>query len=204
MRSKQNLKKIERRKLKNKEKKINQRHYILLIMAMIFAIINHTFFESATIGHNIRYNIYVFFLPISIGILFFGIYRKDFLIRTYLSFTKTYEKIYVILFYLLQGIIVSYLSFEQIASVTWNYINTREAEKNLVEIINCKVEGFYTRKNPDISFKFQNRTEVFSVSQEMNRQNYNRNPKDYSLEITIQKGIWNYYVVKHWELKSIR
>jgi hypothetical protein len=203
LRAKQNQKKIDRRKIKNKEKKINRKHYILLILAMIFFIINHTFFESPTIGHDIRYTIYIFFLPVLIGILFFGIYRKDFLVRTYLSFNETYAKIYVICFYLLQGIIVSYLSFGQIADVTWNYIITREAEKNKVEIINCKVEGFYTRKNPDISFKFKNRIEVFSVTQEMNRQNYNRNPKDYLLEITVQKGIWNYYVVKNWELKNI-
>ncbi|MFB9107520.1 hypothetical protein [Flavobacterium gyeonganense] len=107
-------------------------------------------------------------------------------------------------FYLLQGIFVSYLSFGQIAGVTWNYLNKKEAEKNNIEIISCNVTGFYTKKNPDVSFKFKNRTEVFRVSPETNRQNYNRNPKDYKLEITVQKGIWNYYLVKHWELKNIR
>lgn len=162
------------------------------------------FFESITIGHDVRYNIYIFFIPLLIGILFFGIYRKDFLLRTYLSFDETYAKLYVIGFYLLQGVIISYLSFGQIAAVMWNYINIKESERNKTELINCNVTGFYTRKNPDISFEFRSLTEVFSVSSEMNRQNYNRNPKDYELEITVRKGIWNYYIVKHWELKKIR
>lgn len=111
-------------------------------------------------------------------------------------------KLYVIAFYFLQGILFSYLSFGQIAGVIWNYINKKEAEKNPTEIVICKVTGFYTKKNPDISFTFKNQTEVFNISTEMNRKNYNRNPKDYELEITVQKGIWNYYIVKHWSLKK--
>jgi hypothetical protein len=92
----------------------------------------------------------------------------------------------------LQGVIIFYLSFGQIAAVMWNFLNIKESERNKTEIINCKVTGFYTRKNPDISFEFKNKTEVFSVSSEMNRENYNRNPKDYQLKIAMQKGIWNY------------
>jgi len=204
LREKRNQKKTEKRIFKNKEKKIERIHYALLISALIFFILNYSFFENETIGHDIRYNVYIFWLPIIVGLIFFGIYRKDFLIRKYTGFKETYAKIYVIAFYLLQGILFSYLSFGQIAGVMWNYINKNEAEKNPTEIINCKITGFYTRKNPHVSFKFKNRTEVFRVSSEMNRQNYNRNPKDYELEITIQKGIWNYYLVKHWELKNIR
>ena len=171
---------------------------------MIFCIINLVFIESKTIGHNKRYDIYIFWLPIFIGLIFLGIYRREFLIRKYLSFKEVHLKIYVIGFYLLQGILVSYLSFGQITSVIWNYINKNVAEKNPTEIFICKVTGFYTKKNPDISFKFKNRTEVFGVNNETNRENYNRNPKDYELEITVQKGIWNYYIVKHWKLKNIR
>lgn len=204
MRDKQSQKKKEKRKLKIKEKKTEQIHYSLLIFAMIFCVVNLAFIQSKTIGGDNRYEIYIFLLPTIIGIQFFGIYRKDFLIRKYLSFKETYAKIYVIGFYLLQGILVSYLSFGQIASVIWNYINRNEAKKNPTEIVICKVTGFYTKKNPDISFDFKNQTEVFNVSSEMNRENYTRNPKDYQLEITVQKGIWNYYIVKHWKLKNIR
>lgn len=169
---------------------------------MIFCVINSTFIESKTIGGDYRYKIYIILLPTIIGIIFFGFYRKEFLIRKCLSFKETYLKLYVIGFYLLQGILVSYLSFGQVVSVAWNCINKCEAEKNPTEIVICKVTGFYTKKNPDISFNFKNQTEVFSVSSEMNRENYNRNPKDYELEITVQKGIWNYYIVKHWKLKK--
>lgn len=202
LKDKRNLKKIERKKFKNKEKKLQQIHYTLLIMAMISFVVYYMFFRNTTIGHDVRYTIYVFLIPLIIGILFFGIYRREFLIKTYLSFKETYAKIYVIVFYLLQGIIVSYLSFGQIAWITWSYINKKEAEKNKTEMISCDVTGFYTKKNPDISFKFKNQTEVFNVTSEMYRENYNRNPKDYKVEITAQKGIWNYYVVKHWELKN--
>ena len=202
MREKQRQKNTEKRKLKIKEKKTERIHYSLLIFAMIFSVVNLGFIESETIGGDNRYEIYIFLLPTIIGIIFFGIYRKEFLIRKYLSFKEIYAKIYVIGFYLLQGILVSYLSFGQIASVIWNYINKNEAEKNPTEIVICKVKGFYTKKNPDVSFEFKNQIEVFNVSSETNRENYNRNPKDYQLEITIQKGIWNYYLVKHWKLKK--
>lgn len=203
LREKRKLKKTEQKKFKKKEKKLEQIHYFLLILAMVFCILNYTFYEDNTIGHDVRYIIYVFCVPLIVGILFFGIYRRDFLIKTYLSVKETYAKIYVVGFYLLQGIIVSYLSFGQIANVMWNYLNKKEAEKNNIELIYCNVTGFYTKKNPDVSFKFKNETEVFSVNSETNRKNYNRNPKDYQLEITVQKGIWNYYIVKHWELKKI-
>ncbi|MFH6991394.1 hypothetical protein [Flavobacterium sp. FlaQc-48] len=203
MRDKRKQKIREKRALKNKEKKKEKIQYYLLISALIFCLINLTFIENKTIGHDKRYQIYIFWLPILIGILFFGIYRRKFLIEKYLSFKEVYVKIYVIGFYLLQGIVVSYLSFGQIAGLTWNYINQKEAAKNPTEIVICKVTRFYTKKNPDISFKFKNRTEVFSVTSQMNRENYNRNPKDYELEIIVQKGIWNYYIVKHWKLKKI-
>ncbi|WP_124019547.1 hypothetical protein [Flavobacterium sp. HTF] len=171
---------------------------------MIFFIVNYMFFEDVTLGHDRRYVMYIFCLPLIIGLVFFGIYRREFLIKTYLSFKETYAKIYVVGFYLLQGIVVSYLSFGQLANVMWSYLNKKEAEKNKIEIVSCNVGGFYTKKNPHVFFKFKNRTEVLKVNSETNRKNYNRNPKDYQLEITMQKGIWNYYIVKHWELKNIR
>jgi hypothetical protein len=204
LRDRQNIKRTEKRKLKIKEKKTERIHYSLLILALIFCVVNLAFIESKTIGGDNKFEIYIFLLPTIIGIIFFGIYRKEFLIRKYLSFKETYLKLYVIVFYLLQGILVSYLSFGQIASVIWNYINKYEADKNPTEIVICKVTGFYTKKNPKISFDFNNQTEVFNVSSEMNRENYNRNPKDFELEITIKKGIWNYYIVEHWKLKNIR
>ncbi|WP_210646953.1 hypothetical protein [Flavobacterium flabelliforme] len=173
-------------------------------MAMIFCIINLAFIESKTIGHDKRYEIYIFWLPIFIGLIFFGIFRRHYLIRNFLAFKEIYLKIYVVGFYLLQGIFVSYLSFGQVASVIWNYVNINEAEKNPREIFICKVIGFYTKKNPDVSFKFKNEIEVFGVNSETNRENYNRNPKDYELKITVQKGIWNYYIVKDWKLINIR
>ncbi|WP_123921955.1 hypothetical protein [Flavobacterium sp. LM4] len=203
LRNQRNQKKIEKRKIKNKEKRTERKHYSLLIFALIFCVINLAFIESKTIGHDYRYKIYIFLLPVSIGMLFFGIYRWNFLIRKYLSFKEIHLKLYVIGFYLLQGIVVSYLSFGQITSVIWNCINNYEAEKNHTEIVYCKVTGFYTKKNPHVSCIFKNHTEVFSVSTEMNRENYQRDPKDYELKITIQKGIWNYYLVKNWELKKI-
>ena len=204
MREKRNQKITENRKYVNKEKKIERIHYFLLVFALIFCIVNLVFIESETIGHDEKYEIYIFWLPIIVGIFFFGIYRKDFLIRKYLSFKETYAKIYVIGFYFIQGILVSYLSFGQIASVIWNCINKFEAKKNPTEIITCKVTGFYTKKNPTVSFNFKNQTEVFNVSSETNRDNYDRNPKDYELEISVKKGIWNYYIVEHWKLKNIR
>lgn len=99
MREKRNQKITENRKYVNKEKKIERIHYFLLVFALIFCVVNLVFIESETIGHDEKYKIYIFWLPIIVGIFFFGIYRKDFLIRKYLSFKETYAKIYVILFY---------------------------------------------------------------------------------------------------------
>jgi hypothetical protein len=170
---------------------------------LIFCVINLGFFESKTIGGDCRYLIYIFLLPIIIGMLFFGIYRKEFLIRKFLSFKEIHFKIYVIGFYFLQGVLISYLSFGQVTSVIWNYINVNEAERNPAEVVICKVTSFYTNRNPHISFDFKSQTETFDVSSEMNKEIYNRDPKNYELEITIQKGIWNYFIVKHWKLKRI-
>lgn len=202
LKDRRNIKKTERKKFKNKEEKLQRMHYNLLITAMISFVLSYIFLRNTTIGHDARCVVYIFCVPVIIGLLFFGIYRREFLIKTYLSFNKTFDKLYMIGFFLLQGVLVSYLSFGQIAWITWSYLNKKEAEKNKIEIISCDVTGFYLKKNPHVSFEFNNRTEVFSVTTEMNRENYNRNPKDYKVEITVQKGIWNYYVVKNWELKN--
>lgn len=204
MRDNVNQKKTEKRRFKTKEKKREQLHFNLLIFSLVFCILNLMFIESKTIGGDNRYEIYVFLVPTVIGTLFFGIYRKDYILNKYSSFKETYAKTVVIGFYLLQGILVSYLSFGQIASVLWNCFNKIEAKKNPTEIIICKVTDFDTRKNPTVCFKFKNKTEVFRVNSEVNKANYDRNPKDYQLEIAVKKGIWNYYIVEHWKLSKIR
>jgi len=92
------------------------------------------------------------------------------------------------------------------ANITWEYLNTREAEQQMPKVIHCQVESFNERRgrhsSNSIGFTFNNRHQGFQVSYPYIKPYLSANPDDYKLEIVTQKGIWNYYVVNDWYLKK--
>lgn len=185
-----------------KEKKLEQLHYRILIGLMISFVLHHIFFEAEMIGGDQRYGLYVFLLPLLTGMLVLGVYRKEYLIRQYLSLEKVYEKVYALGLYLIQGIVISFLSFGQVSLVIWNYLNKKEAERNPTEILTSTITGFGHGKRTTVDFKYNNHYESLRVTRQTTREYHNVKPKDYVIVIEAKRGIWNYYVVESWSIEK--
>jgi len=173
---------------------------------MIFCVVYYYYLEPITIGKTIgydwRYNIFIFWSPTIIGIITLGIYRRNFLINRFSTNKGLALWTFMILFYLAQGLMFSYLSFGQIANVTWGIINKKTAEQNPIEIFQCEVTKFRTHKGPSFDFKFKGVHESIRVNYETIKEYKDKNPNNYIIEIEGRKGIWNHYILNSWILKE--
>lgn len=185
----------ENRDFINKEKKLEEIHYRIIIVLAIIAVGYHFLIQPKTIGHDLRNTIFVFLIPTIFGMIILGIYRRQFLIDNFLNNKGFGERTFMIFFFLLQGIIFSYLSFGQLAQIGWDTINYREAQRNPQEIIVCDVERFWSKRNSKIDFKLNDRPENFKVEYSVIKQYEDKKPNNYKLEIKVHKGIWNHYLV---------
>lgn len=197
------LKYSDKKKYILKEKKLEKKHYRIIIGLMIFGVVYHYFIEPTTIGHDNRYLIYIFLLPTIIGIIVFGIYRRQFLINQFSTKKGFILWTFMIFYYLTQGIIFSYLSFGQVAKISWDYFNYETIKQNSEEVLNCQITKFWSgRRNSGIYFKFKNRNENFRVRYSTIKEFENKNVNNYYLRIKATKGLWNYYKVNDWEIKQ--
>ena len=190
------------RKANQTEKMLEEKHYRIIIGLMIFGIVYYFFLKPITIGNDVRYSICIFWLPTIFGMLVLGIYRKNFLIKRFATKKIISSYIFDIFYFLLQGIIFSYLSFGQLASITWEILNYKEAKQNPQEIIECDIERFWLKKNPTIDFKLDNKFERFKVKYSEIKQYSEENPMDYKINIKVHKGIWNHYLVEDYEIEK--
>ena len=195
---------IEKRKIVVKERKAEKLHYRLLIGLMALNVLHYLFLEPKLVGHDKRYITYISILPTLVGIVALVIYRYKFLLSKYKGSKGVILKTFVICFYFIQGILFSYLSLGFIAKVSWNYLNQREAENNLTESMIFKVDKILTGRKPKVEFSFQNRFESIPVSYQSIKEFKSKNFKALELRVRVQKGLWNYYVVKDWHISDVR
>ena len=191
----------EKRKFISTEKRLEKKHYRILIGLMIFGIGYYYFIEPRTIGHDIRYSVYIFWLPTIIGIVTLTIYRRQFLINKFSTNKGFVLWTFMILFYLLQGFIFSYLSIGQVAKIGWDILNEKASHQNQIETLRCDVTKFWTKRRPySIHFTFRDRHESIIVDYSTLKEYVNENPKDFEIVIEAKEGIWNYYKLDNWTL----
>jgi len=186
------------------EKKLEKKHYRIITGLIVF-FIAYYFIEPKTMGHDVRYSIYILLLPTIIGILILGIYRREFLIHRFATSKGFFPRIFLIFFFFIQGILFSYLSFGQIARIGWDYYNYRVAQKNPEETFICPVTEFQRSHRSGsanrINFKFNDQHASVIVGNSTIKKYKNENPEDYYLKIRANKSLWNYYVVNDWTIK---
>ena len=183
------------------EKKREKLHFRIIIGLAIIGVIYYYFIEPKTIGHDKRYTIYIFTLPTIIGMLILGFYRKQFLITIFKTNRGFTLWTFMTFFYLLQGIIFSYLSFGQVAKISWDFFNSKVVEQNSEEIFDCKITRFWNGKSPSIDFKFKGSHESIKVNYSIIKEYKDKNEDDYTLNIQATRGLWNYYKLNEWNIK---
>lgn len=125
----ENMKFGQKRLTVTKEKMLEKVHYRVLIGLILFGVVYYLYWEPTTIEHDSRYTFYIFLLPTLLGLLTLAVYRRKFLINK-LAMNKSFKLwTFMIIFYLIQGLLISYLSFGQIAKISWDILNTRTAKK---------------------------------------------------------------------------
>ncbi len=106
----------------------------------------------------------------------------------------------MIVFYLIQGVIFSYVSFGQVAKMAWDAANYTVSGKQAPQLVYCNVERFWAHRNSKVEFTFNNRYEHLNVPYRHLKPYADKDPKDYQLEVRARQGVWGYYIVEHWAL----
>ena len=177
------------------------------IALIIVFVLYSLFIESSYIGKDYRYNIFVFWIPILIGLFIairFNILGLDY--KKIYSELKKERKIYIKIIYILLINFVlfmfSIIMFWIPSNIIWDILNKIESQKNKVEVVSIPVEKFTkSRQSNKIYFKFNNQIESIKVSSKRINQFIDKNPNNYIVEIGVKKGIWNYYVVDYLNVK---
>lgn len=190
----------QKRKYIQAEKKLEKKHYNIIAALIIFTFVYHVFIEPKTIGGDIKYSLFVFWVPTLIGMLFLGFYRRQFLINRFATTKGVGLWTFMIVFYLIQGIMFSYLSFGQVAKVSFDIINYQLAKQSTEETIQCDVKRFWTKRTPSVNFEFERSYESFKVRYQELKVYEDKDAADYLVTIKAQKGIWNHYIVKEWRI----
>ena len=191
----------EKKKFVREEKRLEKKHYAIIVLLILFGALYHYCIEPFTIGHDNRYTLYIFCLPTAVGMLLMGIYRRKFLISRFVLNKGFVLWTFMTFFYLLQGVMFSYLTIGQTANVAWNMMNERTAKQHAEESISCEVTKFSLGRNSNaIWFNFKGRHESVKVSYAFIKEYLGKDLNDYELQVDVQKGIWNYYLVNKWTI----
>ncbi len=191
-----------KRQIITKEKGLEKKHLRLIYFFGILAAAYYYFIEPKTIGHDKRYLIFIFILPTLIGMIALGIYRRQFLINRFSTNKGFILWAFMIFFYLLQGVIFSYISFGQVGKIGWDYCNYKVTQQNSEECLKCPITRLWTGRRPSIDFKFAKRHESFRVSYQSIKQYKDINVNELKLNIKATKGLWNYYTVSEWNIEQ--
>lgn len=191
---------------KRKKNHTNWR-YIILVGLIILFVIYRSYFQIETIGSDFRYFLIVFLTPTVIGIVIIGIIEKDSIKSRLIEAKDFFSKGLLILLFTVQGFLFSYLSFGLIASMIWDNLNKKTADFSSVDFINCKIEKINSgtsKTSPNIYFLLHDKSERISIDNETYGKYFDSKLTDIELQISVRKGIWNYYILDEWKIINNR
>ena len=193
----------KKRTFKNKEKKLEKKHYAILIVLMLTFVFLNIFDNTIVIGEDFRFSILTIILPLTVGTIVLIFYRKEFLVIKFSNEKNKLVKGFMIVFYLTEALLVSFLALAYPSQFILTQINKKISSNSSPEIIVCKVANFFEdRRGSSINFKYNNNLERIKVSHKEMKIYINKNPDNFILELTVKKGIWNTYVVQKFEIHT--
>ena len=186
-----------------REKKLEAKHYRILIALVVLYVVYYSFFRNKVVGHDNRYIVYIVVLPTLCALLALAAYRRHFLVDKFSTNKGSILWVFMAAFYLIQGLLFSYLSIGQSAQISWDIVNNRAAKQNDLEVIQCEIIKFKTfKRSSGIEFILNSKAEKLDTRYSAIKDYADKKPEDNFLEITIQKGLWNYYLVRDWKVKK--
>lgn len=184
------------------ENVIAHKHFNLIYFFGLLTVIYYYFFAPETIGHDNRYIIFIVIVPTLVGIITLGLYRKQFLKYRILNNKGFALRTFVVSFYLIQGVIFSYITFGLVAKIGWDYFNNMATRNNHEETLTCPIIKIWTGRRPSIYFSFNNSTENIKVQHSMIKMYEGIDINMLCLKIKATKGVWNYYSVNNWNIED--
>lgn len=196
----------EKKEFLSKEKKLENLHYNIIISFAVLWVLHYTFLDIKTIGGDSRHSIYVFYLPVLFGLILLGFYQKSFLVNIITDKETLWVKLVSLGFVLLQGMLISFLTFGFFCQVIWNQLNIKESASNYSEYFECNIEKFHVESrseyNDKVWFYFNGETESVEVSNEFIKEYRDKDPDDYRIVLWASKGLWENYIINSWEVKT--
>ncbi|MCD8450437.1 hypothetical protein LNI98_12130 [Tenacibaculum dicentrarchi] len=192
------------------DKKKDNLHYNVFVFFAIVAFIKYILFNEKLIGSDIRYNIFILWIPIILGLIILAIYQRKYLIYVLRDNDTLINKLMYFGFVLLIGTMFSFLSFHTIADFTFQIINKNEIEKTESKLINLEIDSFYEKKGGKtqlltggnkIWYEYEGNLENFKVNKGI-IQLLKKDLKNYLIEIELKKGIWNHFIIIDWKIKK--
>lgn len=182
------------------------------MMGCIIAFpINHIFFTDNVIGDDTNYTLFVFLLPTVVGF---------FLSMKYFVFNEIWANVHPkiveeknilkrIGFFLVItfcNFLYAYFIFGIPAHIIWTNLNREVSKQSPIEYHTFDVEKFHKRSGRGSSnavyVEFQNGSDKIIVSREFVEQFLSENPKDYKINVSLRKGLWNEYVVENYDVEK--
>jgi hypothetical protein len=193
--------------LKKNKKKTSNRNFIILAGLTVLFVVYRSYFKAETIGSDSRYLLFIFLIPTFLGIVILGFIKREFLKSQLKDAKGILQKGFLILLYIIQGFLFSYLSVGLFADVIWDNLNKKTADLNFTEIIDCKIAKINSgtsKTSPNIYFMLHGNYERLSIDHETYGKYYDTKIADLNLQITVRKGIWNYYILDEWTIINNR
>lgn len=191
-----------KRDFKTREKILDRKHYKIAILVICAFVAYNSIFNPKYIGSDIRYGLFIVTIPVIVGTVAFGFYRRNAL-KTYWGSMKSLRvKTFSLCFLLIQGALASFFSFGFIAKVAWDFANAMSVKSSETETLKCNVTRFWSKKNCSVDFKLFGEHEQFSTSYQFIKEYENENPDRFYLDIKAKKGIWGYYLVDDWTIRA--
>lgn len=200
------------KKNKTKQKKREEIQYQFLIAVIAVGFIYYFFFESEYIGGDYKYDLFVFWIPVIVGLLLivkFNILSIDWndILPTLKEEKNIFSKIIYLPLLFLLHFFLAVMYFWIPANIIFDVFNKIESNNNIIETYTLKVDEFHHSSGRSgstlVRFTFKDKKERIKVSYKDIKPYLDKNPDDFQVKIEVKKGIWNYYILETWDIKEL-
>lgn len=192
----------ERWHLRQKEK-YNTALFKTLGIIFLIAIVGFNMFKPYyKIGHDIRYDIVVWYLPAALGAIAAIIYMYKY--ADFSKLEKGWQKILFTVLALYAGIVLSLTTLGMSCDLCFEVLNYEVAKMSIPETKTLKVTEFHEKKSSRgsaaVRFMLNGEEEEVKTRNSYIQDYRNQHPLKKHIRLYLRKGLWNHYIVDDWEV----